>query len=226
MAYINYILLDANRMEGMITEAKVVNSNYRPLLLSRSYSSGSDYSPYLFSYEPLSEFSDWYMEKGWGKGWGIMLRSHVSPPELIEHCRKFLHTVDEANELYFRYFDPRVLDIFLPTCNQSQLKEFFGPIDYFMIESPNVAYAELLWLDNYTLKRKMIDVAELERRLQAKVVDQLERANLEASDEVEGNTNFNIIRGDLTEEQLMETLTTVESESSNKEKWSKFFFED
>lgn len=226
MAYINYILLDANRMEGMITDAKAVNTNYRPLLQARSYSNGSDYSPYLFSYEPLSDFSDWYMEKGWGKGWGIMLRSHVSPPELIEHCRKFLHTVDEANELYFRYFDPRVLDIFLPTCNQSQLKEFFGPIDYFMIESPNVAYAELIWLDNYALKRKMIDVAELERRLQAKVVDQLERMQIDGANTVDAKVKFNTFQGDLTEDQLMDNLTYVESESSNKEKWSKFFFED
>jgi len=37
--------------------------------------------------------------------------------------------------LYFRYYDPRVLRIFLPTCSTEQLKQMFGPVDAFLAES-------------------------------------------------------------------------------------------
>jgi hypothetical protein len=37
--------------------------------------------------------------------------------------------------MMFRYYDPRVLRRFLPTCNGGQLKALFGKIDSFFVES-------------------------------------------------------------------------------------------
>ncbi len=36
--------------------------------------------------------------------------------------------------MYFRFYDPRVLRIFLPTCDRSQILEFFGPVKIFICE--------------------------------------------------------------------------------------------
>jgi hypothetical protein len=36
--------------------------------------------------------------------------------------------------LYFRFYDPRVLRRFLPTCDAEQLRQLFGPIDAFVME--------------------------------------------------------------------------------------------
>ena len=36
--------------------------------------------------------------------------------------------------MYFRYYDPRVLRSFLPTCTPRQLAEFFGPVGFFIAE--------------------------------------------------------------------------------------------
>src|SRR5919206_403386 len=41
----------------------------------------------------------------------------------------------DGTPLYFRYYDPRVLNVFLPTCSGAQLKEMFGPVDAFVAES-------------------------------------------------------------------------------------------
>ena len=41
----------------------------------------------------------------------------------------------DGTPLYFRYYDPRVLRIFLPTCSAAQLKQMFGPVDAFLAES-------------------------------------------------------------------------------------------
>jgi hypothetical protein len=40
--------------------------------------------------------------------------------------------------LKFRYYDPRVLRAFLPTCNAGELKTLFGDVDQFFIESKEV----------------------------------------------------------------------------------------
>lgn len=36
--------------------------------------------------------------------------------------------------MLFRYYDPRVLRVFLPTCNKEELTNFFGPIQAFVLE--------------------------------------------------------------------------------------------
>lgn len=37
----------------------------------------------------------------------------------------------DRKKLFFRYYDPRVLQVFLPTCDSAQLRQVFGPIDRF-----------------------------------------------------------------------------------------------
>jgi hypothetical protein len=36
--------------------------------------------------------------------------------------------------LIFRYYDPRLLRVYLPTCRPAELETFFGPIDTFLTE--------------------------------------------------------------------------------------------
>ena len=42
---------------------------------------------------------------------------------------------ENHKRLFFRYYDPRVLRPFLPTCQPAQLAEVFGPIQRFDVES-------------------------------------------------------------------------------------------
>ena len=58
------------------------------------------------------------------------------------HFRKFLIIeTDDFTKLYFRFYDPRVLRIFLPTCSDNQLEEFFGPVDRFICEDEDADFA-------------------------------------------------------------------------------------
>ena len=49
----------------------------------------------------------------------------------------------DLEPLYFRYYDPRVLRAWLPTCDPAQLAEFFGPVEFFIAEdeAPSRAFA-------------------------------------------------------------------------------------
>jgi len=65
----------------------------------------------------------------------VLLESTAEPVRVYKHLRKILIvTGEDGNEMFFRYYDPRVLRVFLPTCELLQLKEFFGPIDAFIAE--------------------------------------------------------------------------------------------
>jgi len=97
-----------------------------------------------------------------GDAWGILIKSSFPLEELHKHFRKFLIVGTEDNQqLYFRFYDPRVLRIFLPTCDTAQLREFFGPIEYFIMEDEDTAFAIKCWLQNGILHSQKIKVADL-----------------------------------------------------------------
>lgn len=62
---------------------------------------------------------------------GILVSApaHVSTRQLRLHFKKLLWVRDEdGRELYFRFYDPRVLAIYLPTCTPEEKRIVFGPV--------------------------------------------------------------------------------------------------
>jgi hypothetical protein len=95
----------------------------------------AEVAPYLVKLEPDSDFTDWLIEKGWGNHWGIFVVSGESLSALRRHFRKFLIVYSPDNKpVYFRFYDPRVLRTYLPTCNNGELATVFGQIDSYLLE--------------------------------------------------------------------------------------------
>jgi len=93
-------------------------------------------APYLVRLDRGEEFSDYVLEHGWGNAWGVFFSSSGSLDTLRTHFRKFLRVTDEAGRrLLFRYYDPRVLSIYLPTCNDEELTTIFAPLERFVVET-------------------------------------------------------------------------------------------
>ena len=98
----------------------------------------SDVAPYLVALEPQHAFTRWLLTHGWGESWGIFAVSQAPLADLRRHFRKFLMVYDETGKpLYFRFYDPRVLRIFLPTCNADQLQSLFGSMLRYIVEDEN-----------------------------------------------------------------------------------------
>jgi hypothetical protein len=92
-------------------------------------------APYLVQLDKDDAFTNYLIDTGWGNSWGVFFRSETSLRNLRHHLRGFLRVRDENNRrLLFRYYDPRVLRIYLPTCNQKELATVFGPIQEFVME--------------------------------------------------------------------------------------------
>lgn len=93
-------------------------------------------APYLVHVLPDSPFAKWLLKECWGKHWGIFMQSAVSLVGMRKHFRSLLIVNDAAgNPMLFRFYDPRVLLSFLPTCNDIELKRFFGRINFYYAES-------------------------------------------------------------------------------------------
>ena len=96
----------------------------------------AEVAPYLVRLQPDAPFTDWLLVEGWGKHWGIFALSAADLPVMRRHFRTFLMVKNpEGKQVYFRYYDPRVLRTFLPTCNAEETATVFGPLITYLCEA-------------------------------------------------------------------------------------------
>ena len=93
-------------------------------------------APYLVQLDHGYRDTHRFIRKAWGNSWGVFFRSETSLKNLRRHLREFLVVRDTSgNRLVFRYYDPRVLRVYLPTCVREELRTVYGPIECFWTES-------------------------------------------------------------------------------------------
>jgi hypothetical protein len=93
-------------------------------------------APYLLRLEYEETHTRRLLRKGWSQSWGVFIKCDHNLKALRKHLRQFLLVRDPQNQrLVFRYYDPRVLRVYLPTCTQAELREFYGPIECFWTEN-------------------------------------------------------------------------------------------
>ena len=96
----------------------------------------AEVAPYLVQLDAGTEFTDLVLNQGWGKHWGIFALSTADLFAMRQHLRRFLTVHDSSGKpLLFRYYDPRVMSVYLPTCNAEEVKAMFGPISKYFMES-------------------------------------------------------------------------------------------
>jgi hypothetical protein len=124
-----YALLDStrdHRVLGLLRESK---ERYQALCEGEQ-----EEPPCLVELPKGSPLLTILITEGWGKSWGVYLTSTESFPQVCEHFRHFLAVRAEGTEDSFRFYDPRVLRAFLPTCTESDGKKFFGPVQHILVE--------------------------------------------------------------------------------------------
>jgi hypothetical protein len=75
----------------------------------------------------------WVIGNGWGQSWAIFLATASDFATLLQHLRQFVFVTTEVSdqERCFRFCDPRVLKVFIPTGTHQETAEFFGLIRFF-----------------------------------------------------------------------------------------------
>lgn len=131
-----YVLLDAARDEAIIPavqnsdlEVDCLFSGVLPPDLSRV-------APYLVRLRRGTPFPAWLIESAWRKSWGVFLQATGDRQLVRKHLQSLLLVrTEQGKELYFRYYDPRVLRVYLPTCTAKEVQQLFGPVRSFFAES-------------------------------------------------------------------------------------------
>lgn len=132
----NYVILDAAKMLLEMETAKELTKQHVCLYKGKKATKFGGVAPWLFVYKENGPLAKWLYKNSKKQSWGVYLYTEKPYEELYEHLRKFLLVKTEDNkEKYFRYYDPRVLNVFLPTCEPTQFQDFFGPIKAYFAET-------------------------------------------------------------------------------------------
>lgn len=116
-------------------------------------------APYLIELDRDDRFTRYIINQGWGNSWGVFFRSHVDMKRLRHHLRQFLVVKDEyTKRLIFRYYDPRVLRVYLRICLTRELQTFFGPIDGFLMEGEDPGTLIRFGFDGVALTEEPVEL--------------------------------------------------------------------
>ncbi|MCZ8112186.1 MAG: DUF4123 domain-containing protein [Betaproteobacteria bacterium] len=96
-------------------------------------------APHIVELLPGHRLTERLLDEGWGRAWGVFV-SIDDPTALRPHLRRLLKVQDETGRrLLFRFYDPRVLRAFVPTCRPDELQQLFGPIGACFAEDEDAA---------------------------------------------------------------------------------------
>lgn len=141
-----WAVLDAARDPRIVQVLDECVDDARSLYEGPQNAALADVAPYLVRLRADSHLLRLLVEEGWGAAWGIFIAWSASEKEVRRHLRRFLMVESEESreKMYFRFYDPRVLRTFIPTCSVRQLTELFGDVGAFLCEG---AEGELLRFD-------------------------------------------------------------------------------
>ncbi|MFZ6177343.1 DUF4123 domain-containing protein [Nannocystis pusilla] len=137
-----FAVADASRDERVRVLLRESPARYRSLFDGWQGDAIAESAPYLVELgPPHPELLDDLVVEGWHTddarrdgdgGWAIFL----SVPDGREfeavrrHLRKFLMVELDREKVYFRFYDPRVLRAFVPTCTAAERREFLGDMGW------------------------------------------------------------------------------------------------
>lgn len=131
-----HAVLDAARARRILDLLRESVDEHRSLYEGIQGEALAHVAPYLVKLPAGSRLLPALVREGWGNRWGIYLTTRQPFIDLRRHLRRFLRVEDEETgaRMYFRFYDPATLRIFVPTCTAGQAGMFFGEIEKFIAE--------------------------------------------------------------------------------------------
>ena len=139
-------VIDATDTPAVPAMAQVMGGELAvSLYKGRAEETLSAIAPYLFRVDAPT--LDWIAGDLWGEPWGFFALADQSLDDLRRHFRRFL-TVEapDGDSWYFRFYDPRVLVKYLPTCTVAEVTAFFGPARALAVTDPETYGVRVLAL--------------------------------------------------------------------------------
>ncbi len=113
------------RIEPMINNCRL---EHKCLYLNTKRYELKRAAPHIVKLERDHLFVTELLQKGWGQSWGIFFiaPNNITLSTFASQCRRIAKVKSGKKTFVFRYYDPRILRVYLPTCNRFELKHLIG----------------------------------------------------------------------------------------------------
>ena len=119
-------------LHGLVTQCR----EQRPLFAEPVDDALVPCAPYLASLQEDEPLLPTWRLHGMGQSWGVLVESTIDLAALQRHFRRFLRVkLPDGTIVQFRFYDPRVLRVFLSSAPPDQLAQVFDGIVQFVVES-------------------------------------------------------------------------------------------
>ncbi|MCK6586182.1 MAG: DUF4123 domain-containing protein [Polyangiaceae bacterium] len=150
-----YALLDAAREPRVVSFLEGVPETSDSLYEGEKGRELAPYAPYLVEIPGDSPLAGDLAAQAFGKSYCVFVTAEAKFTDLRRHFRRYLMAeTEDGKKVYFRFYDPRVLRVFLPTCTPEELRQFFGPIRSFWAEAREPETLSRFWVGEDGLLRE------------------------------------------------------------------------
>ncbi len=130
-----FAVLDAARSPRVLPSLVASGARHQSLYEGWKAQELAEVAPYLTALPSSSPLWDVLLGDARGDAWGVFARADVSFEDLRRHMRRFLRVqAEDGRRMLFRWYDPRVLRAYLPTCTPAERETFHGPVRAFVVE--------------------------------------------------------------------------------------------
>lgn len=92
-------------------------------------------APYVIAVDEAEPLIGMWRQHGGGRNWGWLCETTLALDGLRRHLRKFLQvSLPDGMVAQFRFYDPRVLTVYLPSAPPDQLGQWFDGVHQFAVE--------------------------------------------------------------------------------------------
>ena len=141
-----YAIIDCAQHETIYTRLKQHADVYLSQYSNDVPDSLKAAGPVLYQLRKDNALSAWIITQGYQNNWFILFPSlGQTMIDLRRHFKRFAMVESpEGKAMYFRYYDPRVMRNYIPSCNEEERRYIFAKLSCFWAQSPTAnSYVQL-----------------------------------------------------------------------------------
>ncbi len=163
--YQAYAIIDGASLPGLIAQIESYPTEYCCLFLGKLHPALAAAAPYLIKLQQYSHTMEWLLNS-WGQHIGIfaLAKKERDFNTVRKHFRGFLRiTGSDDKPAFLRYYDPRFLRRYLPTCDKNQIQTVFGSVIHtYIAEGKDPRSIMRYWVNADTVESKNILYPDLD----------------------------------------------------------------
>jgi hypothetical protein len=135
-------MFDAARIRNLAPMLGALHLDFMNLYSGSPAEEMASVAPYIAKLELRDDIEAWFATYPQTLPAALFLTGPVALTDARDHFRRFLQVIDaQKRQVYFRFYDPRVLGPFLSACNEMEKRQFFGRIHLFLACDPDAETA-------------------------------------------------------------------------------------